>query len=1295
MFKVSKVGSKASKTALRRTLLGKGRFKAAAGRVGSTIKGAGIVAIQEGIEEGTQQILGNIMAKIGFDDSRKLFEGVIESMIAGAGSGGVLGGITQGSVKSTNRIVNEAVAAGVTEEEIDTLINEVAQEIKDNAPIVDQTIKSLGAAAAGFSEEEGDVSPEEMKEYEKDVDEDVLEEINKQLESEKKGKRKPRLPNLKAKKTLGKILSGIRTAVSGGANFDDAIEFASKDTKVDVESLKNAYIDKYSKSIKKLSATNFNGKITRAKTQESLDKIQEDLQKYVGLADPDKILTIRDKILDKMDVLAEEDIAPVKKKRRTTRQSVRQYIKEAGGIDPASAKASGYSREELRSISSEDLLRKGGQDMPTLAERMIGEGILTPDDTMYPSAILKKYLSDKITRTQKIGDKADSEYMKEYMKSEEGLDRQRKRQEAESLKPQTERVAQLKVELAGKESRVLLEAAETANKFISKITNTELKAKYIKMVNSAIRRANKHIEKGGPKEKAEYKKTWHKLAENVISDSEKGDTVKTFLRGLNVINIALTDASAWEKLILEKIKGGLVFKMRAYKASHMMLFGNETLDSFINKSINIIKKSPAPTIRMLGEKLPAKVAQALEAYDFSMARMERLLEKISGYKKSIIREVFFDNVKAARTKSLVFINEQYEKMKNFLGERGGMDFLTPMSVRHDIGSTKLSGLNILSIFGALQDKGAASRILQHGLRIEQVFRDKIIYITATQEDFDARVAEGDEAIMYRDIEAAVTPEMRQLYDYMVDWYKDMHPKVAQAVFEATGLKMGYVPGYFGQLSSEKNVIGFEEELMWDEYLRSGRVLDDSIRMPDFVKERASDTGKPLYLQDPMMKFSSYLSRAGHYMFFGDALNDMKKVLDNPKFEHAVKKKAGGAYWDILAKYYDQMVTYSHTIADDPVSRTIRVLRNNSAIATLGFNFLSSFRQTLSSFAAMTMIKPESVMFGWKEVLRDVSAAAEEVKLLSPEVYHRVMERFFSEDLRRVGEMKLDIGGNFHKFERASMYMLRKLDQLTVLSIYKGAFAEEMTRSKDPMKAKSFADEVIRRTQPQGDLIDLPAAFRGPEVQKMFTMFMNQLNQNYQILSHDILGKRRTGQINNLETATKLFWAWIFPALLMGFIGRGKPPEDSNDVARDLATYPIASMLYGGMAINSWINGYEQPYPLPLQSISSTFRALRTLGEGTPETAFKYAGPAIARIAGVPGASQIRRTLSGVGDIATGKTKDPRRLIYSEWQLSKSGERSKDLLPESLNIRWAGKKKRKATRRAKSKRKLRPARQRRT
>ena len=230
-----------------------------------------------------------------------------------------------------------------------------------------------------------------------------------------------------------------------------------------------------------------------------------------------------------------------------------------------------------------------------------------------------------------------------------------------------------------------------------------------------------------------------------------------------------------------------------------------------------------------------------------------------------------------------------------------------------------------------------------------------------------------------------------------------------------------------------------------------------------------------------------------------------------------------------------------------------------------------------------------------------------------------------------------------------MWLKRTIDRFTVVAVWKGAYDLEIRRSGDEQTAIEFAESVIRKTQPMADVKDLPAHFKGGELAKALTMFQNQINNNFNYYTHDIIGKAIAGKLTPEQVAHRVLWSYILPALVMGMINRGGPPDDLNDVAIDMITYPVSGLIFFGNLINSVLKGYEQWEPLPFQQIGAVTRALRA---EDVEGKIKYGARAISRLMGIP-YSQARRTVQGARDLMEGYTDDYRRLLWSEWSMKQT------------------------------------------
>ena len=112
--------------------------KGGAGKLGKDIF---LGAVQEGGEEVLQALWQNTIAKIGYEKTRDLTQGMIEGFIGGAGSGGVLGGFTSGRGAQMDSLIKEAIIKGVPPKNINAMQEAVKNQIVSNADEIDSGLE--------------------------------------------------------------------------------------------------------------------------------------------------------------------------------------------------------------------------------------------------------------------------------------------------------------------------------------------------------------------------------------------------------------------------------------------------------------------------------------------------------------------------------------------------------------------------------------------------------------------------------------------------------------------------------------------------------------------------------------------------------------------------------------------------------------------------------------------------------------------------------------------------------------------------------------------------------------------------------------------------------------------------------------------------------------------------------------------------------------------------------------------------------------------------------------------------
>ena len=118
------------------------------GGSGRLIKDIVVSGLIGGTQEGTQQIITNMVRKFGIDDTTDLMEGVVDSVIAGIMSESVAGGVTSKKVKKVrnyiqtkiNDVETKADELGLSKEQTDEVIGMVADSVVTHSDEVDNIL---------------------------------------------------------------------------------------------------------------------------------------------------------------------------------------------------------------------------------------------------------------------------------------------------------------------------------------------------------------------------------------------------------------------------------------------------------------------------------------------------------------------------------------------------------------------------------------------------------------------------------------------------------------------------------------------------------------------------------------------------------------------------------------------------------------------------------------------------------------------------------------------------------------------------------------------------------------------------------------------------------------------------------------------------------------------------------------------------------------------------------------------------------------------------------------------------
>lgn len=383
--------------------------------------------------------------------------------------------------------------------------------------------------------------------------------------------------------------------------------------------------------------------------------------------------------------------------------------------------------------------------------------------------------------------------------------------------------------------------------------------------------------------------------------------------------------------------------------------------------------------------------------------------------------------------------------------------------------------------------------------------------------------------------------------------------------------------------------------------------------------------------------------------------NLGRIFHNPIFKTALNEATEGRGMKIMNTWLRDTVRGFMPGPQSEHAKLISMMRRNGIIYAIGYNIPSVMRQTLSLNNAIAldplMLKyvPANMLEATRGNYKTMEEFVEERSAL-------VRTREYDRDLKKkwdASALGKRLRGKKPWSEKATNW-IRWTDKRTVVTAWKSLYDVALEKKMTEQEAVEFADQGITRTQPMANMKDLPHFFRGGTLERLLSTFQNQVNNNLNFYVHDIVGARIAGKISNTEVAYRVMWSYVIPAILFGIIGRGRLPITEEGInwkalAVDLATYPIATLMLAGRLINRMIRGWGNSGTVGEIAPEEAVRTVQAARRGDIPGMIKHAAATYGAATGrIP--AQAIRTVGGAMDLAAGTTRDPRRLIYTQWAL---------------------------------------------
>ncbi len=340
---------------------------------------------------------------------------------------------------------------------------------------------------------------------------------------------------------------------------------------------------------------------------------------------------------------------------------------------------------------------------------------------------------------------------------------------------------------------------------------------------------------------------------------------------------------------------------------------------------------------------------------------------------------------------------------------------------------------------------------------------------------------------------------------------------------------------------------------------------------------------------------------------------------------------------------------------------LRWFRKSSMNYVLGYKLLTAGKQGLSAITGMS-VDPKMVPLVWGNMM----------KVSSPKKFRAMYtEAIGKSNMLRTRDWERDLRTTYNKktvqkmyagkkLSPASMRMAAYIDKRTSLAVWYSAYQLSKSEEMSEIESVQFADGVLQDTQPMADAADLPAYFRGNEMEKTLTVFQNQVNQNGNFLWYDVLGEAKSKKINLKTAAYRLMMSQIVPAYILGSITRGRPSDDPAEILKDQASYLLSPFVFVGKLIYNVTTGEWGPAGnIASTPFTETGRLIRSVKKGEGKNTAKYAARTIGAWSGGKVPLQAVTSAEGAWDLATGESDDWRTLVWSKYALKGNSSKKSD------------------------------------
>ena len=666
-------------------------------------------------------------------------------------------------------------------------------------------------------------------------------------------------------------------------------------------------------------------------------------------------------------------------------------------------------------------------------------------------------------------------------------------------------------------------------------------AKAIKEIQSAVDfKKDVEAKKGLRKHLENNPEQINEIPEDILESLEKRDIESLSTAQLQQI---LDEVKRLTKL--GRLKSKLMAKQNKAKLNKMVKAAND--------SVKAAKKKP---------QISAERALTL--------RPLRILDMLDGFKNfaGTLVTMFDTAIQDATDSELTHVDHRQQKGKAKLKELGLSLF--HFARRKKVGDITLTVDDMCGIYAGWMNEQSRLALQQGGIEMES---GKTLLIT---EEIFNQVVEN------------LTNEEKKWAEFIIEEYADNWDRIRNAVIEVKNRDLGRVTNYtkIRRIGVDKS--NKDDVLAGFDYSDESDYRAGTVQVHDkFIKERQIIPPEyQLPIETSLTRiWEGEIRKQEHYIAMAKLLKDLSAVVKDKTFADNVKDKFGEPIYKSLQNYLRRTANPDYYKNFDDIEKVSKALRKNTAIAFLSYNLLTVAKQVPSlAFYAVNSSFSDLLMSAIQVAVKP-KQTLEAIQSHNRQISH-------AQIVREMEELK-------HTNKKAHTFIVRKIGTAGLRGIYEvdrtvriigenAVINYQLRKGLSLTETAKKARQTSLRTQPAAASKDIAQLYANNEILNWFTMFTNQLNQIYNVATHDIPAawyNRQFAEVGRSAIALSVVAAWIWA------LQNKELPDDRDDILEALIDQSLAALPIAGSAALAGKRGWDAPTPSVISTIARTSGAV--------------------------------------------------------------------------------------------------------